>query len=118
MLLVGLGFGNSLGDLTFLHDVGGLLIGDGERRPRVQLIVANDGGGTIFDSLEVAATADPDAFARVMRTPQSVSVEQLAAAYGWSYTKVSTRAELDRALTSPEGPLSIVEVPFADADED
>jgi len=106
-----------LGDLTLLHDVGGLLIGDGERRPRVQLIVANDGGGTIFDSLEVAATADPDAFGRVMRTPQSVSVEQLAAAYGWTYTRATSRAELDRALTSPEGPLSIVEVPFGGTDD-
>ncbi|WP_235497105.1 2-succinyl-5-enolpyruvyl-6-hydroxy-3-cyclohexene-1-carboxylic-acid synthase [Agreia sp. Leaf283] len=103
-----------LGDLTLLHDVGGLLIGDGETRPRVQLIVGNDGGGTIFDSLEVAFSADPDAFARVMRTPQSVSIEQLAAAYGWSYTRATTRAELDRALTSPEGPLSIVEVPLAE----
>jgi 2-succinyl-5-enolpyruvyl-6-hydroxy-3-cyclohexene-1-carboxylate synthase len=103
-----------LGDLTLLHDVGGLLVGEGETRPRVQLIVGNDGGGTIFDSLEVASTADPDAFTRVMRTPQSVSIEQLATAYGWTYTRATTRAELDRALTSPEGPLSIVEVPLAD----
>lgn len=103
-----------LGDLTLLHDVGGLLIGEGETRPRVQLIVGNDGGGTIFDSLEVAFSADPDAFTRVMRTPQAVSIEQLAAAYGWSYTRATTRAELDRALTSPEGPLSIVEVPLSD----
>jgi 2-succinyl-5-enolpyruvyl-6-hydroxy-3-cyclohexene-1-carboxylate synthase len=103
-----------LGDLTLLHDVGGLLIGDGEARPRIQLVVGNDGGGTIFDSLEVAATADADAFARVMRTPQSVSLEHLAAAYGWSYTRASTRSELDRALTTPQGPLSIIEVPLSD----
>jgi 2-succinyl-5-enolpyruvyl-6-hydroxy-3-cyclohexene-1-carboxylate synthase len=103
-----------LGDLTLLHDAGGLLIGDGEIRPRVQVIVGNDGGGTIFDSLEVAFSADRDAFTRVMRTPQSVSIEQLAAAYGWSYTRATTRAELDRALTSPEGPLSIVEVALVD----
>jgi 2-succinyl-5-enolpyruvyl-6-hydroxy-3-cyclohexene-1-carboxylate synthase len=103
-----------LGDLTLLHDVGGLLIGEEETRPRVQVIVGNDGGGTIFDSLEVAFSADPDAFARVMRTPQSVSIEQLAAAYGWHYTRATTRSELDRALTSPEGPLSIVEVPLTD----
>jgi 2-succinyl-5-enolpyruvyl-6-hydroxy-3-cyclohexene-1-carboxylate synthase len=104
-----------LGDLTLLHDVGGLLLGEGETRPRVQLIVGNDGGGTIFDSLEVASSADPDAFTRVMRTPQSVSIEHLAAAYGWTYTRAATRAELDRALTSPEGPLSIVEVPLAES---
>ncbi|WP_374946766.1 2-succinyl-5-enolpyruvyl-6-hydroxy-3-cyclohexene-1-carboxylate synthase, partial [Agreia sp.] len=104
-----------LGDLTLLHDVGGLLVGVGEVRPRVQLIVGNDGGGTIFDSLEVASTADPDAFGRVMRTPQAVSIEQLAAAYGWAYTLATTRAELDRALTSPDGPLGIVEVLLAES---
>jgi 2-succinyl-5-enolpyruvyl-6-hydroxy-3-cyclohexene-1-carboxylate synthase len=103
-----------LGDLTLLHDVGGLLIGEGETQPRVQLIVGNDGGGTIFDSLEVASSADPDAFTRVMRTPQAVSIERLAAAYGWSYARATTRAELDRALTSPEGALSILEVPLAE----
>ncbi len=43
-----------IGDLTLLHDVGSLLIGAGEARPRLQLIVGNDGGGTIFDALEVA----------------------------------------------------------------
>jgi 2-succinyl-5-enolpyruvyl-6-hydroxy-3-cyclohexene-1-carboxylate synthase len=101
-----------LGDLTLLHDVGGLLIGAGETRPRIQLIVGNDGGGTIFDELEVAQTADPDAFARVMRTPATVDLAALAQAYGWSYTRVSTRSELDRALTSPDAAQSIVEVPL------
>ncbi|PPF80777.1 2-succinyl-5-enolpyruvyl-6-hydroxy-3-cyclohexene-1-carboxylic-acid synthase, partial [Subtercola sp. Z020] len=90
-----------LGDLTLLHDAGAMLFGTGERRPRLQVIVANDGGGTIFDTLEVAATADRAAFDRVMLTPQSVDLEALARAYGWAYTRVTTRVELDRALTAP-----------------
>ena len=40
---------------SFLHDVGSLLGGAGEAWPRMQLIVGNDHGGTIFDGLEVAA---------------------------------------------------------------
>ncbi|MEJ1230482.1 MAG: thiamine pyrophosphate-binding protein [Galbitalea sp.] len=34
-----------LGDLAALHDVGGMLFGTGEARPRIQVIVGNDGGG-------------------------------------------------------------------------
>ncbi|GGF11210.1 2-succinyl-5-enolpyruvyl-6-hydroxy-3-cyclohexene-1-carboxylic-acid synthase [Subtercola lobariae] len=102
-----------LGDLTLLHDVGSLLFGVGERRPRIQLIVGNDGGGTIFDTLEVAATAHRDAFDRVMMTPQNVDLAALAAAYGWAYSKAATRSELDSALTAPVTGPSILEVPLA-----
>ncbi len=99
-----------LGDLALLHDAGALLFGAGEPRPRIQVIVGNDNGGTIFAGLEVATTAG-EAFERVLLTPQQVSVEQLAAAYGWSYLRVDTRGQLDQALTASVGP-TIVEVPL------
>jgi 2-succinyl-5-enolpyruvyl-6-hydroxy-3-cyclohexene-1-carboxylate synthase len=100
-----------LGDLTLLHDAGSLLFGAGEPRPRIQVVVGNDGGGTIFDSLEVAATAPPTALDRVMLTAQSASIEQLAGAYGWDYRRVANRGELDAALTASDAP-TIVEVPL------
>ena len=100
-----------LGDLAALHDVGGMLFGAGETRPRIQVIVGNDGGGTIFDSLEVAATAPQDALDRVLLTPQLVSFEALAAAYGWTYLRAANRGELDQALTAPAGP-TLIEVPL------
>jgi 2-succinyl-5-enolpyruvyl-6-hydroxy-3-cyclohexene-1-carboxylate synthase len=99
-----------LGDLALLHDVGALLFGVGEPRPRIQVIVGNDHGGTIFDGLEVAQTAG-EAFDRVLLTAQDVSLEQLAAAYGWDYVRVDTRGQLDQALTASLGP-TIVEVPL------
>ncbi|GAA1001076.1 2-succinyl-5-enolpyruvyl-6-hydroxy-3-cyclohexene-1-carboxylic-acid synthase [Subtercola frigoramans] len=99
-----------LGDLTLLHDVGSMLLGVGERRPRIQLVVANDGGGTIFDTLEVADTASRAAFDRVMFTPQAVDIASLAKAYGWAYSSVTTRTELDSALTAPVSGPAIVEV--------
>ena len=101
-----------IGDLTLLHDVGSLLLGAGEPRPRLQVIVGNDGGGTIFDALEVAASASPDAFDRVQFTPQQVDLAALAAAYGWGYARATTRGELDEALTGRiDGP-QLVEVPL------
>ena len=101
-----------IGDLTLLHDVGSLLLGAGETRPRLQVIVGNDGGGTIFDALEVAGSASPDAFDRVQYTPQQIDLAALAAAYGWGYARASTRGELDEALTGRiDGP-QLVEVPL------
>ncbi len=100
-----------LGDLAALHDIGGMLFGVGETRPRIQVIVGNDGGGTIFDSLEVAATAPQDALDRVLLTPQLVSFEALAAAYGWTYLRATNRGELDQALTASAGP-TLIEVPL------
>lgn len=102
-----------IGDLTLLHDVGSLLLGDGEARPRVLVIVGNDGGGTIFDALEVAASAPGEAFDRVQYTPQRVDLAQLAGAYGWEYRRATTRGELDEALgTAVTGP-TLLEVPLA-----
>jgi 2-succinyl-5-enolpyruvyl-6-hydroxy-3-cyclohexene-1-carboxylate synthase len=100
-----------LGDLAFLHDVGALLTSPGESQPRIQLIVGNDGGGTIFDGLEVAASADRAAFDRVLLTPQTVAIEPLAAAYGWDYRRATTRSELEQALTGG-GTHTIIEVPL------
>jgi 2-succinyl-5-enolpyruvyl-6-hydroxy-3-cyclohexene-1-carboxylate synthase len=100
-----------LGDLAMLHDVGSLAFGVGETRPDIQLIVGNDGGGTIFDGLEVAASADDALFDRVLLTPQTVDLERLAAAYGWEYRRVSNRGELDPALTPSPGQV-LIEVPL------
>ncbi len=101
-----------LGDLALLHDAGSLLAGVGEPRPRMQVIVGNDNGGTIFDGLEVAATADRELVDRVLLTPQSVDLAALASAYGWEYRRVVNRGELGPALTPSDGRV-LVEVPLA-----
>ncbi len=101
-----------LGDLAMLHDVGSLLGGAGEVAARMQLIVGNDGGGTLFDLLEVASTADPAAFDRVLYTPHQVTFSALAEAYGWEYRFAPNRGELDEALSLTSG-RTIIEVPLA-----
>ncbi len=98
-----------VGDLAFLHDVGGLYLPDTENRPQVQIVVVNDHGGTIFRSLEVAR-ADPALFERVVETPQHVDVESLAAAYSWPYVRLEP-SQLAAALL--ERGTGIFEVPVA-----
>ncbi|GAB3632643.1 2-succinyl-5-enolpyruvyl-6-hydroxy-3-cyclohexene-1-carboxylic-acid synthase [Microbacterium shaanxiense] len=101
-----------LGDLAFLHDVGALLLPPDENEPRIQVIVGNDGGGTIFDSLEVASSAPRQDLDRAFYTPHTVQLEQIALAYGWAYQRVTTRAALDQVLTTPVGGRQLIEVPL------
>ncbi|MEX1078184.1 MAG: 2-succinyl-5-enolpyruvyl-6-hydroxy-3-cyclohexene-1-carboxylic-acid synthase [Homoserinimonas sp.] len=100
-----------LGDLALLHDVGALHFGVGEPRPRMQVIVGNDGGGTIFDGLEVAGTAPADSFDRVLYTQHTADLSAIAAAYGWRYLLAANRGDLDQALTASAGQL-LIEVPL------
>lgn len=100
-----------IGDLAMFHDAGSLLLPpERELTPRIQLLVGNDNGGTIFDGLEVAESASTAAFDRVMLTPQSVDLAHLAKAYGWSYQLIETRVDLERIFTTPVTGPSIVEV--------
>jgi 2-succinyl-5-enolpyruvyl-6-hydroxy-3-cyclohexene-1-carboxylate synthase len=90
-----------LGDLAFLHDAGSLMQEPGSSEgSKVHLFVANDGGGSIFDELEVGHSAPRELFDRVMFTPHTVDMSALATAYGWEYLHVTTMGELADALVS------------------
>lgn len=109
------------GDLALLHDVGSLLLAPGEAKPRIQVIVGNDRGGSIFDLLEVRDRADARDFERVQRTPHDVDLEALARAYGWEYRCARTRSEYEQLFTEPVNGAMLVEVPLGagpDVDED
>ena len=100
-----------VGDLTFLHDLGGLVTGVHERTSRVQVVVGNDGGGAIFTDLEVAGTTDPDDMRRMMLTPQRVDVEAVVTGLGWEYRRAATWGDLERVLTDPAERV-VIEVPL------
>ncbi|MDQ0277795.1 2-succinyl-5-enolpyruvyl-6-hydroxy-3-cyclohexene-1-carboxylate synthase [Arthrobacter silviterrae] len=103
-----------LGDVTFLHDAGALLLGAGEQEPDIQLIVLNDGGGGIFSVLEhgrlAAAPNYADAVERFFGTPHTAELGALAGAFGWRHTLVRTAAELAAALAPPVRGRSLIEV--------
>ncbi|WP_416416525.1 2-succinyl-5-enolpyruvyl-6-hydroxy-3-cyclohexene-1-carboxylic-acid synthase [Paenarthrobacter aromaticivorans] len=103
-----------VGDVTFLHDAGGLLLGHGEPVPDLRIVILNDSGGAIFSLLEHGAVEDSGAYGtaveRLFSTPHSVDIAALAAAYGVGHQAVSTTAELAEALKSPLKGRTIVEV--------
>lgn len=103
-----------LGDVTFLHDVGGLFLGSGEEQPQLRMVVLNDSGGAIFDLLEHGAVRESgtfgDAVERLFGTPHTVDLSALAAAYGVGHSVVSTTAGLAEALARPIEGRTIVEV--------
>ncbi|MFX0579686.1 2-succinyl-5-enolpyruvyl-6-hydroxy-3-cyclohexene-1-carboxylic-acid synthase [Nocardia nepalensis] len=71
-----------IGDLTFLHDASGLLIGRGEPRPAdLTIVVANDDGGGIFELLEQGDPQYAGVFERVFGTPHGMDLAALCAAY-------------------------------------
>jgi 2-succinyl-5-enolpyruvyl-6-hydroxy-3-cyclohexene-1-carboxylate synthase len=97
-----------VGDLTFLHDAGGLLVGPLERRPSLRIVVANDNGGGIFSDIEHAG-ADSDAFARVFTTPHGVDLGAVANAYGASHARVADVEGLRRAFADPPVGVEVIE---------
>ncbi|WP_397428188.1 2-succinyl-5-enolpyruvyl-6-hydroxy-3-cyclohexene-1-carboxylic-acid synthase [Pseudarthrobacter sp. BRE9] len=103
-----------LGDVTFLHDAGGLLLGAGEEQPDLRIVVLNDSGGAIFGLLEHGGVEEGgrygDAVERLFGTPHSVDIAALAAAYGVGHSMVSTTAGLAEALARPVQGRGIVEV--------
>jgi 2-succinyl-5-enolpyruvyl-6-hydroxy-3-cyclohexene-1-carboxylate synthase len=98
-----------LGDLTFLHDANGLVIGPAEPRPELTLVVVNNDGGAIFGVLEQGAPEHAAAFERVFGTPHGVDLAALCASTGTPHRLVRDRAGLRAALAAPAG-LRVVEV--------
>jgi len=71
-----------LGDLTFVHDASGLLIGPTEPTPAdLTIVVSNDNGGGIFELLEQGDPRFADVSSRIFGTPHDVDVLALCRAY-------------------------------------
>jgi 2-succinyl-5-enolpyruvyl-6-hydroxy-3-cyclohexene-1-carboxylate synthase len=99
-----------LGDLTFLHDANGLLIGPAEPRPNLTIVVANDDGGGIFTLLEPGAPSLAADFERVFGTPTGTDLAALCTAHGVRHTLAASRAELEALVGEPADGLQVVEI--------
>jgi 2-succinyl-5-enolpyruvyl-6-hydroxy-3-cyclohexene-1-carboxylate synthase len=102
-----------LGDLTFAHDSGGLLVGPSEPVPHdLSIVVANDDGGGIFGLLEQGAPQFTDMFERVFGTPHGTDIAQLCSAHNVAHVSTDV-AELGEVLgrgAATAGGLRVVEV--------
>ena len=98
-----------LGDLTFLHDSNGLVVGPLEPRPDLTIVVVNNDGGAIFGLLEQGGPEHADAFERVFGTAHGVDLEPLCAATATPYARATTVGEL-RAALADAGGVRVVEV--------
>jgi 2-succinyl-5-enolpyruvyl-6-hydroxy-3-cyclohexene-1-carboxylate synthase len=98
-----------MGDLTFLHDSTGLVIGPGEPRPDLTIVVVNDDGGGLFTLLEQGAPEHAAVFERVFGTPHGVDLRSLCAATSTPHAEARSLDELRGELGVPSG-LRVVEV--------
>jgi len=100
-----------LGDITFYHDMNGLLYLTPRRRgaegqsairnpqsaiPPVTFVVINNNGGGIFRRLPIAEF-EPE-FTDLFLTPHDLNFEHAARLYGLEYVRVSDRAAFREAL--------------------
>jgi 2-succinyl-5-enolpyruvyl-6-hydroxy-3-cyclohexene-1-carboxylate synthase len=83
------------GELSFLHDVGGLLAGSA-LGASLCIVVINNGGGGIFRMLPIAK--HPKAFEKYFLTPHSMPLLALCRACEANLQVATTKAELRSAL--------------------
>ena len=97
------------GDLSFFHDLNGLAIGKTQGMNLTIILHNNDGGG-IFQYLPQKGT---DNFDYLFNTPQGIDYSGLATMYALDYVKVTTNAELERAMQQYIGAegIHLIEVP-------
>ena len=97
-----------MGDLTFLHDAMSLNRGVREEEADLQVIVVDDGGGTIFSQLEYARTTPSARFERLFTAPQRADIAALAAALGARVHVPDDVVALRRLLAEPVDGMSVV----------
>jgi 2-succinyl-5-enolpyruvyl-6-hydroxy-3-cyclohexene-1-carboxylate synthase len=99
-----------IGDLTFVHDSSGLLIGPTEPAPRnLTIVVSNDNGGGIFELLEQGDPRFSDVSSRIFGTPHDVDVGALCRAYHVESRQIEAD-ELVGALGEPFDGMRVLEV--------
>jgi 2-succinyl-5-enolpyruvyl-6-hydroxy-3-cyclohexene-1-carboxylate synthase len=86
-----------LGDLSLLHDVGGLAAARATAGPLPMVVLHND-GGRIFEQLPIADRIDAAMLERCFTMPQPVELAHAAALFGLPYARVTTPGELAGAL--------------------
>ena len=88
------------GELTLLHDLGGLVAAR-DLGVELTIVCVNNGGGGIFDFLPVAEHAEPRDYERHIATPRRVDLSRVAALGGLEHTLPESPAEVRAAAGRP-----------------
>lgn len=102
-----------LGDVSFQHDLGSLEILAKNPEIKLQIYVINNQGGRIFDRLPIRTfeTVLP----RYYHTKAASSIQEIAASFSLSYSKITTnkqlKAQLNQAFTGSQICEIIVDLP-------
>ena len=86
-----------LGDLTFLHDVSGLV---NLTEAPCTFVVLDNGGGGIFSFLPQATSVEPAVFEQLFGTPPSSDLGAVARGFGLAVHEVTALSQLDIALAA------------------
>ncbi|HEX3774244.1 MAG TPA: thiamine pyrophosphate-dependent enzyme, partial [Polyangiaceae bacterium] len=87
-----------LGDVSFMHDLGGLAAARESRAPLI-IVVIDNGGGRIFEQLPFAAEFEKDPqLGQFWLTPPHADFAHAAAVFGHQYERLSTVSEIAPAL--------------------
>ena len=97
-----------LGDLSFLHDITGLIHNE---KINLKIIVIDNNGGGIFSTL---AHRGVEGFEEIFGTPHNLDLTKIAAAFGLATSVVSQQSELIAELSKPVVGLSLVVVQVPD----
>ncbi|MGB8020997.1 MAG: 2-succinyl-5-enolpyruvyl-6-hydroxy-3-cyclohexene-1-carboxylic-acid synthase [Candidatus Nanopelagicales bacterium] len=87
-----------LGDLAFLHDHNGLLVGAAEPQPDLVIVVSDNDGGGIFHQLEQGRPEYAASFERLFGTPLGRDLVSISAAAGVPACRVANEADLADAV--------------------
>lgn len=85
-----------LGDLSAQHDLGSLALAQGRD---MSIVVVNNGGGGIFDTLPQAQLPE---FERGWRTPQVIDFKHAALSFGLTYRRCDTAEIFSQALAESQ----------------
>lgn len=91
-----------VGDIAFLHDIGGLNVSEIELKPDLTIVVLDNDGGGIFSQLEQGAPEYSQHFERIFGTPHGKDLWQIAESFGIASTRVTTRPELETSLKATD----------------
>jgi 2-succinyl-5-enolpyruvyl-6-hydroxy-3-cyclohexene-1-carboxylate synthase len=97
-----------LGDLSFLHDITGLIHNE---KINLRIFVVDNNGGGIFSTLSHRGVAG---FEEIFGTPHNLDLMKIAAAFGVATSQVENQAELKTELAKPVLGLSLVLIKVPD----